>query len=369
MTIDLADYAVEEPDRILTPALLIYPRFVESNIQATIRAMAGDSNRWRPHLKTAKMPWVIKQLIDHGVTHFKVSTTRELLVACQSGAADVLVAYPMVGANARRVLEIASTYPDTIVSVLVENLAQVEPWRGNLVGMFIDVNPGMDRTGIDPDSLAAITAIARLAGKQFRGIHFYDGHTHGEQEAYACYDRLTVLIDGLYCAGIPVQEAITSGTPAFPYAMTYPGFRNTSFLHRASPGTILFNDMSSLTQLPAELGYRPAALIMATVVSHPAPNRITCNAGHKSVSADAGVPTCMVIGHPELEALKPSEEHLPLSADAGIPPEIGSPLYLLPRHVCPSVNNFDEALLIRDGAVETLELVAGRGHESLLFVV
>jgi hypothetical protein len=32
--------------------------------------------------------------------------------------------------------------------------------------------------------------------------------------------------------------------------------------------------------------------------------------------------------------------------------------------VCPSVNNFDEALLIRDGEIEGLEFVAARGHES-----
>ncbi len=365
MTIDLSQYAIGDPDRILTPALLIYPRFVDSNIDATLRAMNGNAGRWRPHLKTSKMPWVIRRLIARGVSHFKVSTTRELLVACECGAEDVLVAYPVVGANARRVLQIAALYPETRVSVLVENPAQMEPWRSSRVGIFIDVNPGMDRTGIEPDAVSAIAAMARLAGDRFRGIHFYDGHVHREAEAYACYDRLLNLIGGLDRAGVRVAEAITSGSPAFPYAMAYPGFRNCSFTHRASPGTILFNDTTSLSLLPPELGYQPAALVLATVVSHPAPRRLTCNAGHKSVSADAGVPTCAVIGHPRLQALKPSEEHLPLAADEGseVPP-IGMPLYLLPRHICPSVNNFDEALLVRDGIVESLELIQARGHES-----
>ncbi len=94
---------------------------------------------------------------------------------------------------------------------------------------------------------------------------------------------------------------------------------------------------------------------------------MTCNAGHKSVSADAGVPTCAVIGRPQLEPLKPSEEHLPIQVGAGAEvPLIGEALYLLPRHICPSVNQFDEALLIRDGKVEGMERVAARGHEPAL---
>jgi D-serine deaminase-like pyridoxal phosphate-dependent protein len=166
-----------------------------------------------------------------------------------------------------------------------------------------------------------------------------------------------------------VGEVITSGTPAFPCAMTFAGFEGAAFVHRASPGTVVFNDMSSLTQMPEQFGYRAAAVVVATVVSHPLERRITCNAGHKAVSADAGVPTCAVIGWPDLTPLKPSEEHLPIDVMAGEVPAIGGCLYLLPRHVCPSVNLFDEALMVRDGRVESVEPVAARGHERALVAV
>jgi len=63
--------------------------------------------------------------------------------------------------------------------------------------------------------------------------------------------------------------------------------------------------------------------------------------------------------------MKPSEEHLPVEVDAtGLVPEIGSLIYLMPRHVCPTVNNFDEAVMVAGGEIRGLERVAARGHES-----
>ena len=96
----------------------------------------------------------------------------------------------------------------------------------------------------------------------------------------------------------------------------------------------------------------------------------TCDAGHKAVSADAGVPTCVVVGHPELMPLTPSEEHLPLTRRMRSGrPQVGEALYLLPRHVCPTVNNFDSALLVRDGQITSVEKVSARGREAPLLPI
>src|SRR5262249_29133258 len=130
--------------------------------------------------------------------------------------------------------------------------------------------------------------------------------------AHRGYDRLLEIIAALGQAGIAPPEVITAGTPAFPCTLSYVGFQQQDFIHRASPGTVVYCDCTSLAQLPAEYRYRPAALVISSVVSHPSPRRITCDAGHKTVSADAGTPTCYVLGRPDLIPAKPSEEHLPI---------------------------------------------------------
>ncbi|HKP10815.1 MAG TPA: alanine racemase [Blastocatellia bacterium] len=373
---DVSDYLIREIGEVMTPALAIYAERVDANIETTLRLVGGDANRLRPHVKTAKLASVMRQWAAHGVTNFKCSTSLELLTVCEAGAADVLLAYPAVGAGARRVRELADQFDAVRVSALVESAEQIEAWRGSRVGLFVDINPGMDRTGLRQEEMNEIIRLAHAveaSGQPFRGLHYYDGHmskyamAEREPLAHRGYDRLMEIISALEQAGLSVTEVITAGTPAFPCTLSYAGFRQAAFVHRASPGTVVYCDCTSLAQLPAEYGYRPAAVVVSTVVSRPSARRVTCDAGHKTVSADAGTPTCGVLGREELLPAKPSEEHLPLDvADGASLPEIGETLYLVPMHVCPTVNNFDHALIVKGGTIIAIERIAARGREAPL---
>ncbi len=371
-------YRVSAIDDVLTPALLLYPEIVASNIKRTLDSLGGDADRWRVHIKTAKLGYTLHLLVERGIRNFKCATTLELLVACRSGAGDVLFAYPAVGANARRVREIAEQFSRVRISVLAENEQQIRQWRGSRVGVFLDMNPGMDRTGIEQSHSDKIVELCRAIGSlglEFRGLHYYDGHLGGMEmrertaAAHAGYERLLKMVSEIERSGMRVPEVITAGTPTFPCSLAYQGFRTGGFIHRVSPGTVVYFDATSLAQLPSEYGYRPAVLVLTRVVSHPRAGIITCDAGHKAVSADAGVPTCVVVGHSELTPLSPSEEHLPMTVQGGaVGPQVGEALYLLPRHVCPTVNNFDCALVVRDGKIKAVEKVSARGREAPLLL-
>jgi D-serine deaminase-like pyridoxal phosphate-dependent protein len=361
---------------VMTPALAIYPAVVDANIQTTLRLLNGDANRWQPHVKTSKLSDTMRRLCAHGVKRFKCATTLEMLTACQAGAKEVLMSYPSDGPRAKRVQEIAFKYPQTAIAVTVENADQVEQWRESPVSLYIDINSGMDRTGVQQGKTAEIIELGRLIlknGISFAGLHTYEGHNRqpdlGQRRAasYLVYERLMRLMEVLRAAKIPVDAIITSGTPALPCALSFAGFSQGIVEHRVSSGTLVYGDLSTLSQLPQEWGYQLGALVLSSVISHPAPGIITCDAGHKTVSADAGVPTCAVVGRPELEPQRPSEEHLPIRVPDGIPmPEIGEILYLAPRHVCTTVNNFDEALLVQAGKIIEIAKVSARGRESPL---
>jgi D-serine deaminase-like pyridoxal phosphate-dependent protein len=369
-------YQVVDIEDVLTPALVVYPEIIAANIAATLLLLNGDGDRWRAHIKTSKLAYTLRMMVERGIRSFKCATTLELLVACRSGAGDVLLAYPVMGANARRVREIAKEFADVRISVLVENEEQLRQWKGSAVSVFLDINPGMNRTGIEQTDSEKIVSLVRAvgaAGLEFRGLHYYDGQygsVDGRERttaAHAGYDRLLKVVREIRRSGMSVPEVITAGTPTFPCSLAYEGFQRGEFIHRVSPGTIVYNDASSLAQLSAEYGYAPAVLVLTRVVSRPHDGIITCDAGHKTVSADAGLPTCLVVGHPELTPLGPSEEHLPMAVQAGKSgPQVGDILYLLPRHICPTVNNFDSALLVRRGQIESVEKVTARGREAPL---
>ncbi|MFM8933066.1 MAG: sulfatase-like hydrolase/transferase, partial [Gemmataceae bacterium] len=181
-------------------------------------------------------------------------------------------------------------------------------------------------------------------------VHFTRVWSH----APVCAPARTGLILGRYATSVgaePMRSMVPlpAGTPSLPCALSYPAFQDAAFQHRVSPGTIVYSDYTSLAQLPREYGLRPAALVLSTIVSHPQDRIFTCDAGHKAVSADAGVPTGAVVGHTDWKPGKPSEEHLPIEIPEGVSlPAVGDLIYILPRHVCPTVNNFNDAVLVRN---------------------
>src|ERR1700733_13695443 len=145
-------YQVQNAHALSTPSLLIYTEMIEANISAALRMMNGNPNRWRPHLKTAKLAYTIGRLVARGIKTAKCATTLELVAAIESGMEDVLIAFPLMGPNAARVREIAAAHPDRRISTLVESVDQIDEWRTSAVGVFVDLNPGLDGPGLAGDT-------------------------------------------------------------------------------------------------------------------------------------------------------------------------------------------------------------------------
>ena len=366
-------YRVAGIEHMLTPGLMIFRDLVDANIAATIKNAGGNPSRLRPHIKTAKLLSVVRRYVESGILQCKCATTLELAVACEAGMRDVLVAYPMMGANAQRVKELSARHPSVAVSVLVDHPAQLREWA-NSIGIFIDVNPGMDRTGVDPEHVEEVLQLVHViadAGYSFRGLHYYDGHlgSLGFEErrlkALKGYEQLACLAGAVKTAGFDVGEVITSGSSVFRFASAYSPLLSGDFTFRVSPGAAIYGDLTVQQQLPPEFGYRPAALVATRVVSHPCSDLVTCDAGVKAVAVFSGLPNCAVLGRPELVPQRMSEEHLTLQAPTGAAlPEIGEILYLIPRHAGLTVNNFSEALVVSSDGSVVLEPVSARGREA-----
>lgn len=366
-------------EQLLSPALIVYMDKVRANIQRVIDAVGGDPDRWRPHVKTVKLAAVFLELAQAGVRNFKCATTREARCLLETlddagvtgvGGVDVLLAHPLVGPNLAQLGRIAAAHPAARVSVLCEDPGAVEAIPREL-GVFVDVNPGMNRTGVPPQRSADIAGVAVAAGDRFRGVHFYEGHLAGldpqtrRNRAFGCYDELMKVLADLAGRGIAVPEVVTSGTPTFPCAIAYEPLSNLAgTVHRVSPGTAVLADMRALHEIP-QVGLVPAAVVFARVVSRPADRIVTCDAGSKAIAADAGDPCAEVIGAPHMRALTPNEEHLPLRVDGGAPPPRGAELLLVPRHVCPTVNLAEKAVLMDNGVFKEVVEVIGRAHDLM----
>jgi D-serine deaminase-like pyridoxal phosphate-dependent protein len=360
--------------QLLTPALLVFLDQVRTNVRRIVDRLGGDADRWRVHVKTTKIPEVWSELIRAGLRNFKCATLREARVLlgvlddAAARGADLLVAYPHVPPALGHLGMLAREHPDVALSVLCEDASTLSTIPEEL-SVFVDVNCGMDRTGVALRNRDQIFDLVRRCGPRFRGLHVYEGQVHaGSAEdrrrlTDPLYERVADLASALRRAGIPPFELVTSGTPSFTCALEFAALSQfDGVIHRVSPGTVVFHDLHTEETLD-ELELAPAALVLSRVISHPRPDMITTDAGAKSLAAEAPDPCAKALGHPELRALRPSEEHLPFEVLGGWPPARGTPLFLVPRHVCPTVNLAESAVLIEDGRIAAIAPVAARAHD------
>lgn len=353
-----------------TPALLVRLERVRANLARMRELLAphGGFERWRPHVKTAKTPSVQNLLLDAGLTQFKCATTREARVLLELARArgvsiDLCVALALRGANLARLAQLCDEHPRCRLSVLTEDADHARSVRALAprVGVWIDVDPRMGRSGVELDDGVRLASVRDAAGDALRGLHAYEGHVRHAlpaERSAACEPLFEALAHHMQTPQLRGLELVTSGTPTFEQALAFEPFR--ALRHRISPGIVVYWDHNSAS-LGIE-GFAVAATVLARVISSTR-ERATLDAGSKSLDAAAGDPCVRVRGWPELEAQRPSEEHLPLRARDGRVPAAGALLELEPRHVCPMVNLAERVVLLEGERVLGSESVAARGHD------
>jgi D-serine deaminase-like pyridoxal phosphate-dependent protein len=371
--------------RLATPALILDLDGVDHNIAAVLRRC--PAGRWRPHVKTIKSAAVIERLIHHGVTACKVATLDELdlvlTTADRCGAAiDVLVAYPPHEAGLRAIVARTATSPRARVHVLLdspEHAAAVAEWlrhapalthgEADRLSVFLDVDLGMARTG-SPPSVWNAAAAALVADPQLEvsGLHGYEGHLEWDDHtlAAAAYDALCELARTLCAAGLSsLRGLVTSGTHSYAAALAHRNLSEGTWHHQVSPGTLVLSDLRS-GPAARDLGLRQAAFVAARVISR-APGRVTLDSGSKAVAPDRPAPSSMVLGWPGLTPGAASEEHLVVCHENGAAaPALGELVFLVPDHVCTTVNLYRRALLLRGGAVVGDAAIEAAGHRLWL---
>jgi D-serine deaminase-like pyridoxal phosphate-dependent protein len=349
-------YTINNVDELDTPALVVYPERVKYNIDL-VKTMIDDVARLRPHVKTHKSPDVSLLMIQAGITKFKCATIAEAEMLGMAKAPDVLLAYQPAGPKLKRFVQLIKTYPQTAFSCLVDNEAtakaiSVEAVKNSIsIPVYIDLNIGMNRTGIVPaDGLALYETCSALPGIRIMGVHAYDGHIHDsdygirQQRSDESIAAVLKLADDIVAKGYFKPVIIAGGSPTFPIIAKRPGLE-------CSPGTFAYWDRGYQLAFP-EQEFQTAALIVARVISLPEDGKICIDVGHKSVSAENELgKRIYFLNAPQLTFNGQSEEHL--VADAGVdhPYKVGDILYGLPHHVCPSVALYERAIIIENKLV------------------
>jgi D-serine deaminase-like pyridoxal phosphate-dependent protein len=323
-----------------TPFLAVYEDRVRQNIEKLISYVKGDTKKLRPHIKTHKSGEIIELFKIYNIKKVKCATIAEAELAATHQIPDILLSYQPVGLKAERYISLLKKYPDIHFSTIADNLKTVSNLNALAkenqitLSVYLDLNTGMDRTGFPllENWTDLINDIQKLENIKFEGIHIYDGHIKGtvekrKQEASKAFD----LIKSKTNEAIKI---VAGGSNTFPF---YAEQENVE----CSPGTFVFWDSNYQTNLP-EQDFKPALLIVGTIISKPTKRTFCIDIGYKAVSSENPIDKRLVILNDEnLIPISHSEEHLVIENKGENEYQIGDIIYAEPYHVCPTVALYD----------------------------
>lgn len=344
---------------IETPALLLHLDVVDANIRRMAERARGLRVALRPHAKTHKCVELGRRQLAAGARGLTVATLVEADVFARAGVADITWAFPLDPshiAHAQRVAE------HTTLRVVTDDLETARALAGSGLHVFLKVDCGYHRAGVDPASAYGL-AVARELGAErglvFDGILSHSGHayrTRGTDEAAAVAEEERAVMTGfaerLRGEGLPVREVSVGSTPAMA------AVRDLAGVTEARPGNYVFYDRTMVLIgccAPADVGVS----VLATVVSHqPGSTQMIVDAGALELSKDLGpahlglpVNFGEVKGHPGLLVTSVSQEHGIIRAPAPLDGQlkVGTQVEIVPNHSCLTVAHFDEYHVMQQG--------------------
>jgi D-serine deaminase-like pyridoxal phosphate-dependent protein len=332
-------FLVENIDRVDSPGLLIYPARVEENIRI-LKSFVDDVSRLRPHVKTNKSPEITRMLLKAGIHKFKCATIAEGEMLAMSGAKEVLLAHQPVGPKIERFLALIEKYPDVHFSCVIDDIGIARKLTS--VDVYIDLNVGMNRTGIEPEKAI------ELYSPNVIGLHVYDGHlrdpdlavrTKQCDEGFARVARLQFDIEKRFGKKLPI---VAGGTPSFPIHAKRKDVE-------CSPGTFIYWD-KGYQEVLKEQPFLIAALVVTRVISVPTSDTICVDLGHKGIASESPIDKRVYFLNANgLTPIGHSEEHLVLKVEGKNSFKVGDVLYGAPHHICPTVNLYDAPNVIEKG--------------------
>lgn len=350
-------------EAIDTPSLVIDLDALDRNIKRMADFFATVPANLRPHSKTHKTPIISRKQIEAGAKGITCAKVGEAEVMVQGGIDDILIANEVVGPTKIARLVGLARHAKLTVAVddprNVADLSEAAQAAGATLGILVEVNVGLDRCGVEPGepALALARRVLESRGLRLRGLMGYEGHTvsipdraQREEAARKAMSLLVGTRDLLVSRDVPVEVVSAGGTGTYDITGRYPG------VTEVEAGSYATMDGS---YAKVGLPFEHALTILATVISRSSADRAILDCGLKAMTPEFGVP------QPKDRALgtisKLSEEHSRLDLAPGADPRPGEKIEIIPQHGCTTINLHDRFYGVREGRVETVWEIQGRG--------
>lgn len=350
-----------------TPALLVDLNLMKENIEKMSSYFSGRRSTLRAHSKTHKCPYIAHKQISAGSNGVCVQKLGEAEVMVKSGVKDVLITNEVVEPRKLERLIALNNYADVKVAVdnlsIAKKMGEIARRQGVEQGILVEVDVRNKRCGRVPgkDTVDFVKDIVKVSGIDFRGLMGYEGpfldvsdFNARKAGATKLLDKFAETVEMVEKGGAQVDIVSAGSTGTYNIAGEH------SRVTEVEAGSYVFMD-STYRKLKG-LGFHCALTLLATVISRPVAERVIVDAGWKTMTPEMGLGEVK-----DIEGAKfyhQSEEHGMIAVSAQNHLSVGDKVELIPSHCCTTANLHDNLYAMRNGKVEAVWPIAGRGKSQ-----
>ena len=345
-----------------TPSLIVDLDALDYNLQSVSDLYKDTDCKMRQHTKNIKSPRLALRQISKGGTVGGVCTAKlsEAEVMVEGGVNDVLIPNQVVHSD--KISRMCALARQADIKVCVDNIENVKMISSIAsknsveIGILIEVDTQMGRAGVrsNEEGVAIAKLTQDLPGVKFKGVMSHQSlpeFIDQEDRWQVGRDTIQICLDvksAIEQEGIPVEIVSSGETFTIDVATDIPGVTEVEGGSYALMGHTY-----------DYMGYKLANKILTTVISNPSDCKFIGDVGTLAHSWTGFGPT--VYSRPDVKVDKFRENHVVFTTDKSDSLTIGDKLLLEPHYQDMLVNRWDQYICIRNGIVEEVWDIPGRG--------
>lgn len=361
-----------------TPFLAVDATVLDHNLTSMQAACEERGVALRPHVKTHKSTVLARRQLELGAVGLTCATLSEALGLGRAGLrTSVFVAAPVWFDEPKTALlaEVCRAHDDVLIACdseeLIVAVAAARPAGFEGLGVMIEIDSGLDRTGVPADHAGALGRRVVGEGLRLAGAFTHGGHGYEPgRSAEAADDEVRVL----EAAERSLRDAGVGTTGLVLSAGSTPTARRSARppVTEERPGTYVFNDAQQVATGETD-PVSVAVAVVATVI-HVSAGKAVIDAGAKIFTKDraAWLPSYGAVpALPTATVERLYDNHGVIRLDphgsapgSPPPPRVGDRLLIVPNHICPVVNQLDAIVMVGADGSSTELVVDLREHLS-----
>jgi D-serine deaminase-like pyridoxal phosphate-dependent protein len=268
---------------IIRPTLVLDKEVCMKNIEKMVKKAAKYKMRFRPHFKTHQSAKIGEWFRDFGVDAITVSSVQMAEYFAANGWEDITVAFPLNILEINNINKLANKIK---LHVLVESTEVAEYLADKAtqaLGVWIKIDTGNGRTGIEPNNTNKIASVVSKIKKndklKFKGFLTHTGHTYSAlstDEIFSRHFDALLKLKSLkqqYKTAFPDIEISMGDTPAATLCTTFNG------VDEIRPGNFVFYDLMQQNLGVCSFDDIAVKMVCPVVAKHIMRNEIVIHGG------------------------------------------------------------------------------------------